>query len=367
MTETAGSALDAADSFLSRFVSWPTPEARWAAVLFAAHTHCTDMARVLVFASSPRLAFVSDEPASGKTFAMSRVASLCARPVICTDPTAPALAKIIGETHSCVAIDEIDLLLRKGTSKQEVRTILNAGYSRSGTVLRSSGQVPVFGPLMLAGLDVGFTTSALLRPTYTRSVTIRMAAAAGGTVEPYRERLHDAAAAHVATALDGWARQHLGEIADCWPELPDGANNRLGDIWEPLIICGEIAQGDWPARARAAFAALGMGSDSVSPAVAPEMRIAGDLAAVWDADEPSLPSSVLIGRLVELKGAPYRSLWRQPELAGSELAALLAPYGVEPARLPREGGAQVRGYRRDQFDVLWAAETADAAETVTAG
>src|ERR1700729_994423 len=131
MTDTmAGSgALDAAANFLDRFVAWPTPAARDVSALWALHTHCTDMRRVLVFASTPRLAFVSDEPASGKTFAMSRVASLSARPVICTDPTAPALAKIIAEQHAAVMIDEIDLLLRKGTSKQEVRTILNSGYT----------------------------------------------------------------------------------------------------------------------------------------------------------------------------------------------------------------------------------------------
>jgi hypothetical protein len=366
MSDNAG-ALDAAASFLDRFVSWPTPAARDVAVAFAAHTHCCDMERRMVFASTPRLAFVSDEPGSGKTFAMTRMMSLCARPVICTDPTAPALAKIISEAHATIGIDEIDLLLRKGTSKQEVRTIINAGYARSGQVLRASGQIPVFGPVALAGLDVGFTTSALLRATYSRSIVIRMRAASGG-VEGYRERMHDPAAQHVAQSLASWASVNLGTIADTWPDLPEAAANRLADVWEPLFTIAEVAQGTWPARMRAAFAELGEGTESTSPAVAPQQRIVADLRAVWTDDEPALASSVLIGRLVDLKGAPYRSLWRQPELAGGELAALLAPFGIEPARLPRDGGPQVRGYRVEQFAALWAAsEAAAMAETVSCG
>ena len=355
---TAGgssAALDAAARFLDRFVSWPTPAACDVAALWALSTHCTDRNRVLVFASHPRLAFLSDLPASGKTFAMSRTMSLCARPVICTDPTAPALAKIISEAHATVGIDEIDLLLRKGTSKQEVRTILNSGYSRNGQVLRASGQIPVFGPVALAGLDVGFSNAAPLRATYSRSVCIRMKAAAAGSTEPYRERLHDPQAHYLAEVLESWAMTHLGAVADSWPDMPDGADNRLADIWEPLITVADVAGGEWPARARAAFTELGSGRESSSPTVAPGQRIIGDLAAVWPADESRLASSTVIGRLVALRGAPYGQLWPQPELAGGELAALLAPFGIAPAKL-RVDGQSLRGYTRDQFAAAWAAE-----------
>jgi hypothetical protein len=352
---TGAATLDAAAQFLDRFVAWPSPAARDAAVLWAAHTHCTDRDRVLVFASTPRLAFLSDEPASGKTFAMERVASLSARPVMCTDPTAPALAKIIAEQHATVAIDEIDLLLRKGTAKQEVRTILNAGYARSGTVLRSSGQVRVFGPVALAGLDVAFTTSPLLRATYSRSIVVRMLPAAPGAVEDYRERMHDGAAAAIAAALEAWVLSELGPIAEAWPDMPEGIRNRDADIWEPLIILGDAAGGDWPARARAACLELTARTEATAPAVSPAERLPADLRAVW-AGEDRLSSATIIGRLVSLRGAPWAQLWPHPELAGRELAALLAPHSITPVKV-RIDGRPLQGYTAEQLSPLWSAGT----------
>jgi hypothetical protein len=360
-------ALDAAATFLDRFVAWPTPACRDVAVLWATHTHACDMSRTLIWASTPRIAFVSDEPASGKTFAMARTLSLAARPVLCCDPTPAAIIRAISEAHSTVGIDEIDLLLRKGTAKAEVRTVLNAGYERHGTILRADGPRAVMGPVALAGLDVAFTTAAALRPTYSRSIVIRMTRAHRGQIEPFRERLHGPRASYLSESLAAWVAADLGELADSWPEFGDpDADSRSVDIWEPLMSIADQAGGSWPQRARDAFAELAAGNSSTAPTIAPEQRILADLQVIWPADEASLPTQTVIGRLVALKDSPYARLWPQPELAGRELAGLLTGYGIEPQRLPRDGGPQIRGYLRSQFTELWA-ETASVPETAKIG
>ena len=57
-----GASLDDLRAFVGRFCALPTGHAYTATVLWAAHAHVLD-----AFDSTPRLAFLSPEPGSGKT------------------------------------------------------------------------------------------------------------------------------------------------------------------------------------------------------------------------------------------------------------------------------------------------------------
>lgn len=60
--------LDEVDALLTRFVVFPSEEARHAVALWCAHAHVLD-----AFETTPRLAFLSPEPGSGKTRALEIV------------------------------------------------------------------------------------------------------------------------------------------------------------------------------------------------------------------------------------------------------------------------------------------------------
>jgi hypothetical protein len=68
--------LDDVRAFLLRFVSYPSSEAAVAHVLWIAHAHLMD-----AWESTPRIAFLSPEPASGKTRALELTELLVPRPV----------------------------------------------------------------------------------------------------------------------------------------------------------------------------------------------------------------------------------------------------------------------------------------------
>jgi hypothetical protein len=68
--------LDAVEHYLARFVSFPSVHALIAYVLWIAHTHLLD-----AWESTPRIAFMSPEPASGKTRALEVAEPLVPRPV----------------------------------------------------------------------------------------------------------------------------------------------------------------------------------------------------------------------------------------------------------------------------------------------
>ena len=68
--------LDHVHAFIGRFVSYPSPEAQTAHALWIAHAFFMDH-----WDSTPRLAFLSPEPGSGKSRALEVTALLVPRPV----------------------------------------------------------------------------------------------------------------------------------------------------------------------------------------------------------------------------------------------------------------------------------------------
>ena len=68
--------LDAVQSFLETFVAYPSPDAAIAHTLWIAHTHL-----MAAWESTPRIAFLSPEPGSGKTRALEITETLVPRPV----------------------------------------------------------------------------------------------------------------------------------------------------------------------------------------------------------------------------------------------------------------------------------------------
>lgn len=51
-----------------------------------------------------------------------------------TEPTAWAIAHILGPEHEAAFIDEADVLFGRGARKESVRAVLNAGYTKDGVI-----------------------------------------------------------------------------------------------------------------------------------------------------------------------------------------------------------------------------------------
>src|SRR5262249_29244932 len=97
--------LDKIHAFLGRFVSYPSEPTQVAHVLWIVHTHLMDL-----WESTPRLAFLSPEPGSGKTRALEVTELLVPRPVEAVNVTPAYLFRKVGssEGRPTVLYDEID-------------------------------------------------------------------------------------------------------------------------------------------------------------------------------------------------------------------------------------------------------------------
>jgi hypothetical protein len=107
----AGATLDAVQTFLERFISYPSPETATAHTLWIAHAHLVD-----AFENSPRLAFLSPEPGSGKSRCMELTEALVPRPVLSVNSTVAYVFRKISDEAGLptLLMDEIDAVFSKG-------------------------------------------------------------------------------------------------------------------------------------------------------------------------------------------------------------------------------------------------------------
>jgi hypothetical protein len=121
-TDTDGAALlVSVKDFLSRFIAYPLPEAKIAHTLWIAHTHMMDE-----WESTPRIAFLSPEPASGKTRALEVSELLVPSPVEAINVSVAYIFRKVGGDQSTLLYDEIDAVFGpKAKENEDIRALLN--------------------------------------------------------------------------------------------------------------------------------------------------------------------------------------------------------------------------------------------------
>ena len=106
-------------SFLSRFIAYPSEHAKTAHVLWVAHAHLMG-----AWESTPRIAFLSPEPGSGKTRAMEVTELLVPNPVAAVNVTPAYLFRKVGSEDGppTILFDEIDTVFGpKAKEHEELR------------------------------------------------------------------------------------------------------------------------------------------------------------------------------------------------------------------------------------------------------
>src|SRR5262249_42355127 len=126
--------LDAVYQFTGRFVAYPSEHAHVAHVFWIVHTHLMG-----AWESTPRLAFLSPEPSSGKTRALEITELLVPNAVQAINVTPAYLFRKVGddEAKPTILYDEIDTVFGpKAKENEDIRALLNAGHRRGAVVGR---------------------------------------------------------------------------------------------------------------------------------------------------------------------------------------------------------------------------------------
>jgi hypothetical protein len=338
-------------AFLGRFVAYPSTHAHVAHALWVAHAHLMD-----AWESTPRIAFLSPEPGSGKTRALEATESMVPRPVEAINVTPAYLFRKVGDAGGAPTIlfDEVDTLFgpKAKQDNEEIRGLLNAGHRRGAVAGRcvvrgrnvETEELPAYCAVALAG--IGDLPDTIL----TRSVIVRMRRRAPDErVEAYRHRIHGPEGGAIRDRLAAWATTVVDRLTDAWPAMPEGINDRDADVWEPLLAVADAAGGDWPERARVASVALVALSKRETPSLG--IRLLSDLRHVFGANDDYLSTEVIINKLISIDESPWSDIRGKP-LDSRGLSSRLRRYDIK-SKVVRIGGSTPRGYARADFLDAW--------------
>jgi hypothetical protein len=350
-TASAGhGVLDELHRFLGRFVAYPSPHARVAHTLWIAHAHLMD-----AWESTPRIAFLSPEPASGKTRALELTELLVPRPVEAVNVTPAYLFRKVGDESGppTILYHEIDTVFGpKAKESEEIRGLLNAGHRRGAVAGRcvvrgktvTTEEIPAYCAVALAGLG-GLPDTIL-----SRAIHVRMRRRAPGErVDAYRRRVHAPEGHAIRDRLAGWCDTVRDALKGAWPAMPDGVEDRDSDLWEPLLAVADAAGGAWPECARAACVALVAESRESTPSLG--IRLLGDLREVFG-DSDLMATEGILSALHALDEAPWAELVAGKPLNARGLAQRLRQYGVARKNV-RIGDTVTKGYAREDLADAW--------------
>ena len=338
---------DGVHSFLGRFVAYPTEHAHIAHTLWIMHTHLMD-----VWDATPRLAFLSAEPASGKTRALEVTELLVPNPIQTVNVSPAYLFRKVGnEEGVTILFDEIDTVFGpRAKDNEDIRGLLNAGHRRGATTGRCvvrgrqviTEELPAYAAVALAGL--GWLPDTLL----SRSVVIRMRRRhAGERVEPFRRRIHEIDGWCLRDSISAWAKEATGRIE--WPNLPPQIADRDADLWEPLIAVADAVGGEWPNRARVTAVTLVTEARDVEPSLG--IKLLADIKVVFS-DTGELSTKAVLHGLHSIAESPWADIKGKP-LDERGLAVRLRQFGMKSKTI-RTGETTIKGYVRAEFDDVWA-------------
>lgn len=176
----------------------------------------------------------------------------------------------------------------------------------------------------------------------TRSIVVHMKRRSRGqVVEPYRRRVNQPEAVKLAERLAEFANQVRATVADAWPELPEGIEDRDADIWEPILAIADAAGGHWPVTAR--DAAVLMVAESQKKPATLGIKLLSDIRTVMG-EVDRISTVDLLAGLHSMETSPWGNIKGEP-IDSRFLAKVLGKYDIPTSNTIRISGQLVKGYQ----------------------
>jgi hypothetical protein len=357
-----GVVLGLARDYLKKYAAYPSDHALVAHTLWCAHCHLLE-----AFDSTPRIAFLSAFPKSGKTRALEATEPLVCRPVSTVNASANYLFRKAGDAAGppTVLFDEIDTIFGpKAKEHEDIRGFINSGHRKGATYGRCrvvgnsviAEESPCYAAVAMAGL--GWLPDTVL----SRSVVIRMdRQLKSEKVTPFRTRTSIPEGQAIGVQLARWARSVFDAAVAARPELPEGVEDRQADAWEPLLVVADLVGGDWPRQAREAATTFAKINRKTPPST--KLRLLRDSRLVFwqnlmtalEARPKGLLTETVLNGLHSLEDAPWRTINKGDPFTDHDLAQHMEDYGVEPTHLRPWAGStkQRRGYTLGSLTMVW--------------
>ena len=299
----------------------------------------------------PLLNITSPVKGCGKTTLLDLLGYLVSRPFRADNITPGALYRFVEMQRPTLLLDETDAWM---DDKEELRGIVNAGYTRSGSVIRCVGDnlearaFSAWCPKAIAGIRDRAGT------VMDRSITVELQRAAPGERKERlrRDRMEGGELESLRQQAARWAADHLSSLEDADPEVPTDLYDRPADNWRALLAIAEAAGGDWPERARRAALVLSGAASVDAREDDPGVRLLADIRAFFDEHGPGPHASQEVAdALATMEDRPW-SEWRHGKpITPNAIARLLKRFKIHPTQHRRGPASEekIRGYTLEQF------------------
>jgi hypothetical protein len=345
---------------------------RDAVALWATHAHAHDLRD-----ASPPLVIKSPTMRSGKSRLVETIERLAPRPLYLSGITCSFLERVIETHRPTILIDEFDALTSADPALAEAaRAQLNRSSKRRGARVGKNVPLPgggyegrmfsTWAPTVIAG--IGDPPATVIDRAVVVSLKRKLST---DSVAPLRER-DGADLARLKRKIVRFVADNETALRVREPTPPLAVeNDRARDMWDPLLAIADIAEGDWPERARRAGKALVDASEQGLSEGNVDLLLLGDIRDIF-ADEfppereaaregpgrpddgPKLATKDLLEKLHGLEERPW-SAWgraRKP-MTDKALGDRLRPYGVR-SRTIRVGPSTSKGYYLSGFQDAFA-------------
>jgi len=349
--------LDEVADIIRRFIVMDSEQVD-AVALWVAHTHLPDAADI-----TPLLIWNAPERACAKTLGQTLAGKMCRRPLPASNASVSALFRAAELWTPTIFIDEADTFFRDNT---ELHGLVNAGYARTGYVLRSevSGDsyeprmFRVYCPKSIAGIALD---RHLPDATMSRGIVLNLRRKRPDEVVERLRHADDEMFERIVAKLTRFAKDASRQIRSIRPHLPDELSDRAQDNWEPLFAIAEYAGPEWLRRATHAALTLSSASDAVAST---GNELLADIREVFERKQGGKISTAdLITALLKDDEKPWATYNRGQPISPRQLAKQLAAYGIK-SKTVRLGPHQTpKGYELSQFADAFARYLGDPSDT----
>jgi hypothetical protein len=332
---TGAELLDAIRAAFTRYIVLPAGAAD-ALALWTLHTWTMDAGDI-----SPFMVLVSPTKRCGKTSALIVLLYLTPRSELASNISASAIFRYIEEVRPTLLIDEADSFVK---DNEEMRGILNSGHTKAAAhVIRNveaNGEhkprrFSTWAPKAIA------TIRELADTLEDRAIVLQLQRKPKmARVARLRRRDSDEFGVLRRKAMR-WAADNFDKLVDPDPAIPETLNDRAADNWRPLFAIADLADDDWPRRAREAASILsGEAHDA-----AVNVQLLADAHGAFGELE-AIRSDEMVDRLIADKEKPWAE-WRHGKpLTQKQLAGLLRPFGIMSETVHPPDRPHGKGYKR---------------------
>jgi putative DNA primase/helicase len=294
------------------------------------------------FNVSPFLFFTSPMMRCGKSTALMLLNRTAPRTALASNISTAAIFRYIERYHPTLIVDEADSFV---AGAEDMRGILNSGHTRdTAFVIRCDGEsmeprkFSTWAPKVIAAIGK-------LAPTLVdRSIVISMRRRKPSEKVAKLRARDTEAFETLRRKCARWSADHLEQLREARPEIPEALNDRAGDNWEPLLAIADLAGPDWARAARVTAVAL-----SADPTDEGDNKVLllSDMRDIFTASKAdAITSKRLLERLHDDEMKPWAAFGRSAKpISERQVAKLLAEFKVYPKNV-RISGEQAKGYTR---------------------